>query len=134
MIPKLDLGVERNQREVKFFQRFIFFRDDEEVLSNFSDEAGGGYLGANKGVGCAHCFKVRQLSARGAVRIFPIDFTRAEPNPINYSTFWLTHDRSNPFDALLGRHDAEAHCYKATGHLGGLQGLSLLICWHFLQF
>jgi hypothetical protein len=127
VIPKLDLGVERNQGEIKLFQRFIFFRDDKKVLSNFSNEAGGGYLGTNKGVGIAHCLKVGQLSARGAVRIFPIDFSGPEPNPINYSTFWLSHDRSNPLNALLGRYDAEAHCYKATGHLGGLQGLSLLI-------
>src|SRR5689334_19163884 len=91
--------MQRNQGEVKFFQRFVFFRDDEEVLSDLGDEAGGSYLGPHKGIALAHGVKIRKLSARGAVRVFPVHFSRTKSNAFNDNTFSLPHNRSIVFDA-----------------------------------
>jgi hypothetical protein len=99
MIAKVDFGMKRNQGEVKFFQRLILFRNDEEIFSDFGHETGRGYLGAHKGVARAHRFKVRELPASGAVRILPIYFSGTEPDTFYDDTLWPCHDCSNIRDA-----------------------------------
>jgi hypothetical protein len=99
MVSELDFGVEGNQGEIKFFQRFILFGDDQEVFPDPGNEAGGSYLGTHESVGCPHRVEIGEFAARRAVRIFPIDFTGTESDTLNDDTLCLAHDRSISFDA-----------------------------------
>ncbi len=99
MVANMDFGVEGNQGEVKFFQPLVLFGDDQEVFPDLGEKAGGSDLGTDEGVAFAHGVKVGELAARGAMCVFPINFSGTKSNPLNHNTLCPTHDRSIVFDA-----------------------------------
>jgi len=124
MVADLNLGVEGNQGEIKFFQRLILFGDYEEVFPDLGEEAGGSDLGAHKGVAIAHGVKVGKLPARRAMCIFPINFSGTESNTVNRDTLCLTHDLTAPSNLMLeepaGRANPKQQGYRPFGPVARL--------------
>src|ERR1019366_9663779 len=94
VVTQIGFGMEGDQGEIKFFQRLVLFGNHQKVLANFGNEAGGSNLGPYVGAGFAHRAEVWELSARGAVRILPIDLPGTKSNPVNHNALWPGHNRS----------------------------------------